>query len=261
MTLWDALILGIIQGATEFLPVSSSGHLVLGQTLLGVEAPGVAFEIVVHVATLISVLVVYRQRIARLVTDAVRGQRDAWSYIGLLVLATIPAAVIGLGFEDRIAALFEDPRAVALAFLVTGALLWSTRRALERGADRHPRVGSALAMGFAQSFALIPGISRSGSTVVAGLWARVDPTEAAAFSFLMSIPAIAGAAVLKAPDVMAAGGDALAPLLVGGLAAALTGVLAIRSFVALLRRRAFHQFALYLWPLGILFLIYLGVWR
>ncbi len=257
MSVWEALILGIVQGATEFLPVSSSGHLVVGQELLGINAPGVGFEIAVHVATLLSVVVVYRERLLRLLGDALKGVRSAWAYVGMLVIATIPAAVVGLGFEDRISALFDAPWTVAVAFAVTGGLLWSTRRALARDPSDAPTFQTATAMGLAQAFALIPGISRSGTTVVTGLWSKVDPKEAAAFSFLMSIPAISGAAILKAPEILESGDLALQPLIVGGIAAAVTGVLAIRSFVALLDKRSFYQFAFYLWPVAALFLIYL----
>jgi undecaprenyl pyrophosphate phosphatase UppP len=111
VTIWEALILGVIQGATEFLPVSSSGHLVMGQAVLGLSVPGVFFEVAVHLATLVSVLVVYRERVARLVMGAVRREGHAWRYIGLLILATVPAAVIGVGLGDQIEALFEAPAA------------------------------------------------------------------------------------------------------------------------------------------------------
>ncbi|MBT8402465.1 MAG: undecaprenyl-diphosphate phosphatase, partial [Gemmatimonadetes bacterium] len=158
-------------------------------------------------------------------------------------------------FEDRLEALFDDPVVPGIAFLITGLVLWSSRAALARDPAGHPGVRIALLIGVAQAFALVPGISRSGSTVVAALWLGVAPVEAAAFSFLMAIPAIAGAAVLQVPDVMEGpigiGGLALA---VGSLAAAVTGVVAIRTFVAMLRRRSFHQFALYVWVLGVAFL-------
>ena len=257
MSAWEALILGVIQGATEFLPVSSSGHLVVGQELLGINAPGVGFEIAVHVATLLSVMLVYRERLIGLARDSLRGDRAAWAYVGMLVVATIPAAVVGLGWEDQIGELFDAPEVVAFAFVITGCLLWSTRGALRREPSDRPTFGTAAIMGLAQAFALVPGISRSGSTVVAGLWSKVDPKEAAAFSFLMSMPAIAGAAVLKTPEILESGELALQPLLIGGVAAALTGVLAIRSFVALLAKRSFYQFAFYLWPAAILFFFYL----
>ncbi|HSG50150.1 MAG TPA: undecaprenyl-diphosphate phosphatase, partial [Longimicrobiales bacterium] len=143
-----------------------------------------------------------------------------------------------------------------VAFLVTGLLLWSTRGAMKRNPDAHPVLRTAVIMGLAQAFALVPGISRSGTTVVAGLWAGVAGREAAAFSFLMAVPAIAGAAVLQIPDLQGAGLPA-GPLLAGSLAAALTGVLAIRSFVLLLQKQAFHRFAYYLWPLGVGFIAYL----
>jgi undecaprenyl-diphosphatase len=260
VSLWEAIVLGIVQGATEFLPVSSSGHLVLSQELMGLAIPGVLFEVAVHLATLVSILVVYRERVMRLVSGSLRGDREAWSYVGLLVVATIPAAVIGLLFKERIEAIFDDPVVTGVAFLVTGALLWSTRSALRRNPTGHPMLWTAVLMGFAQAFALIPGVSRSGTTVVAALWAGVAGREAAAFSFLMAVPAIAGAAVLQIPDVSAA---SLSPatLIGGGVAAAVTGVLAIRSFVVLLQRQSFHRFALYLWPLGVAFLVYLTLLR
>ena len=256
MSLWEAVVLGIVQGATEFLPVSSSGHLVLTQQLLGITIPGVLFEVAVHVATLVSILLVYRERVARLVTGSLRGEAESLGYVGLLVVATIPAGVLGLFFKDRIEAIFDDPAVAGVAFLVTGFLLWSTRAAMKRDPAAHPALRVAVIMGLAQAFALIPGISRSGTTVVAGLWAGVAGREAAAFSFLMAVPAIAGAAVLQIPDLQAAALPA-GPLLAGSVAAAITGVLAIRSFVVLLQKQAFHRFAYYLWPLGVGFLVYL----
>jgi len=257
---WEALLLGLVQGATEFLPVSSSGHLVIGQALLGVAVPGVVFEVVVHIATLASILLVYRQRVAELVGGLVAGRGEAWRYAALLVLATLPAVAAGLFLRAPIEALFEDARSVGAALLVTGALLWTTRWSLRRQDWSDAGVGSALAMGVAQSFALVPGISRSGATVVVGLWLGVEPREAAAFSFLMAVPAIGGAAVLQVaeagPGVSAVPGGALA---LGGLAAAVTGVAAIRTFVALLRKRAFHHFAPYCWVVGGGFLAWLAV--
>lgn len=260
MNPWESLVLGIVQGATEFLPVSSSGHLVIGQSLMGIAVPGVVFEVTVHLATLASILLVYRTRVARLLRHAAQGRGEAWRYLGLLALATLPAAAVGLLFRRRVEALFEAPVWVGGALLVTGALLWTTRRALRREAWSEPAAAAALAMGVAQSFALIPGISRSGATVVAGLWLGVEPREAAAFSFLMAIPAIGGAALLQAPEALEGmGGVAPAVLALGGLAAAVTGVLAIRTFVALLRKRAFHAFAPYCWAVGGGFLIYLAL--
>ncbi len=258
MNLWEAVFLGAIQGATEFLPVSSSGHLVVGQTLLGLEIQGVQFEVAVHVATLISVIVIYRDRILDLLSGVLKRDPGAWRYIGLLAVATLPAGLTGVFFRDIIQGLFESPFVPAIAFLVTGLILWSTRAALGREDWKKPGWRVALLIGFAQAFALIPGISRSGTTVAMALWLGVAAEEAAAFSFLMAIPAIAGAAVLQIPELASEGltlsGAALAA---GSIVAAVTGIVAIKAFVALLAKRAFHRFAIYCWGIGSAFLLYL----
>lgn len=258
MNIWEAVLLGLLQGTTEFLPVSSSGHLVVGQTLLGLEIPGVQFEVAVHVATLFSVFVIYRGRLIDLVYGTLRRDRDAWRYVGLLAVATLPAGIVGVFFRDAIEGLFESPFVPATAFLVTGAILWSTRRTLGREEWNTPGWRVALLMGLAQAFALVPGISRSGMTVAMALWLGVAAGEAAAFSFLMAIPAIGGAALLQIPELasetLALSGTALAA---GSIVAAITGVLAIKAFVVLLERKAFHRFAIYCWALGAAFLFYL----
>lgn len=260
MSIIEALVLGFVQGATEFLPVSSSGHLVIGQALMDIRIPGVAFEVAVHVATLVSVLLVYRKRVGALLIGALQGDREAWRYGGLLVLATVPAAVVGVGFGNLVEGMFDAPAVAGFALLVTGTFLWTSKGALARGPTKHPGALAALAMGIAQAFAIIPGISRSGATVVLGLWMGVEAEEAAAFSFLMAVPAILGAAVLKAPDLFAGGsGIPLQSLAVGAAAAAVIGVLAIWTFVAMLRRRAFHRFGPYCWGVGIVFLIFLAL--
>ena len=258
MNVWEAVFLGVLQGATEFFPVSSSGHLVVGQTLLGLEISGVQFEVAVHMATLISVLLVYRGRLMDLLYGTLRRDGDAWRYVGLLALATLPAGIVGIFFRDAIERLFESPFVPATAFLVTGVILWSTRRTLGREEWKKPGWGVALLIGFAQAFALVPGISRSGTTVAMALWLGVAAEEAAAFSFLMAIPAIGGAALLQIPELASEGltlsGTALAA---GFTVAAITGVLAIKAFVVLLSRKTFHRFAIYCWTIGTAFLLYL----
>ena len=304
MSNWEAILLGIVQGLTEFLPVSSSGHLVVGQALLGIELPGVGFEVAVHFATLVSVLVAYRRRVGALMRGAARMDPAAWRYLALIVLANIPAAAVYFLLGDVVERAFETPAAAGAAFLVTGGVLWSARGALRRGALRRrgagmqdrdvgdltselprgpqpgeqldlldpPRPdepgpfsgaagpGAVMLIGVAQAFALFPGISRSGSTVVAALWLGVESDDAAEFSFLMSVPAIFGATLLQLLDA----GEAVsalgaAPLVLGAVAAALTGLLAIRIFLAVLRARSFHRFAPYPWILGLLFLGYLWI--
>ena len=259
MTWFESVILGIVQGATEFLPVSSSGHLVMAQELLAVRIPGVLFEVAVHVATLVSILLVYRTRVGELVVGVVKGDREALTYAGLIVVATIPAGLLGVFGKDAIERLFDNPWAPGFALLVTGTFLWSSRAVLEKADAPRPTWAAAFLIGIAQAFALVPGISRSGATVVAALWMGVEAREAAAFSFLMALPAIAGAAVLQIPDLGGAEAAALAPgvVLAGSVAAGVTGVLAIRTFNAMLARRSFHFFAPYCWAVGALYLAYL----
>ena len=165
---------------------------------------------------------------------------------------------MGFSSGDAIERLFESPFVPATAFLVTGVILWSTRRTLGREEWKKPGWGVALLIGFAQAFALVPGISRSGTTVAMALWLGVAAEEAAAFSFLMAIPAIGGAALLQIPELASEGltlsGTALAA---GFTVAAITGVLAIKAFVVLLSRKTFHRFAIYCWTIGTAFLLYL----
>lgn len=251
MTWWEGLLLGVVQGLTEFLPVSSSGHLVLAEAALGLPSPGVVLEVVLHVATLLAVVWVYRIRIWSLMRGAVGGDRAAWLYIGLLALATVPAALIGLLLEETIERAFDSLIVVGVGLLITGGLLWSTTGVVDRTSRQRPAATGALAIGAAQALALMPGISRSGSTITAAVWLGVKPVQAAEFSFLMAIPAVAGAGVLQARHIatdLARMGTG--PLFVGFVASLVCGILAITFLVALLERRAFHSFAPYCWLLG-----------
>ena len=263
MTWYEGVLLGFLQGATEFLPVSSSGHLVMGQTLLGLELPGMAFEVALHFATLLSVVVVYRERIGALLAGVARGDRSQLRYAGLLVLASVPAGIAGVGFGDFFARLFDNAAVTGVALLVTGCVVWSARGALAREPAAAPGIGVAFTMGLAQAAAIVPGISRSGATVVAALWRGVDPREAAAFSFLMSVPAVGGAALLKVPELVggagtggAEGAEVVSMAVLGAAAvfACVTGVAAIRAFRAVLESRSLHRFAPYPWVMGALFL-------
>ena len=305
MSVLQAIILGVIQGLTEFFPVSSSGHLVLGQELLGIRVPGILFDVLVHVGTLVSVIVVYRRRLTELLLGAFgRGPKGAWTYIFKLGLATVPAVIAGLTLKDFFEARFDDPVFAATMILVTGCVVWSSRWATRSEAfgplelipigvagvlsliggtivpflavlalqavlmavtratapkERHdePTWGGALMMGIGQSLAILPGISRSGTTVITGLWRRLDPVAAAEFSFLMSIPAILGAAVLQVPDVLGRPLPVSPAVLISGFVAALVaGIIAIRFFVLLLERQEFHFFAYYCWAAAGLFLIF-----
>jgi undecaprenyl-diphosphatase len=307
MTWWEAVVLGVIQGLTEFFPVSSSGHLVMGGAVLGLEIPGIMFEVAVHVATLISVLFVYRMRIWTLIRGCCGlEEQSAWPYVLKIVLATIPAVIVGFTMQDWFEARFDDPIFAGTMVLVTGSFVWSSRWVRDEGKrawpydwmpilfaagvsllagtvvpfiavlgvealimfvsratapkewQTEPSWSGALLMGIAQSAAILPGISRSGSTVLAGMWRRLDPVAAAEFSFLMSIPAILGAAVLKLRDMGTEGMTVgVTPLLAGSVAAGVSGILAISLFVALLKRQNFYMFAYYCWAAGALFVLFM----
>ena len=256
MSWWEGLILGVVQGLTEFLPVSSSGHLVVAEAALGLHTPGVFVEVAVHVATLAAVAIVYWRRLAELVVGVARGDREAWRYVGLLLLASVPAGVVGVLFKDWFESTFDSLVIVGVDFLLTGAILWSTRyvRAPVRDVPSAP---SALGIGIAQACAILPGVSRSGSTVAAGMWLGVDAVKAAEFSFLMSMPAIAGAAVLQIPDLTSGTASAgIGALAVSFVAAMVSGAAAIWMLLRLLERRAFHRFAPYCWVLGVATLVW-----
>lgn len=256
MTPLQAAILGVVQGLTEFLPVSSSAHLVMADALLGIREPGVLFETLVHVATLGAVLWVYRARVDELARGVLRWEADSVRYVGLLAVASVPAGLAGVLGRDFFVSTFDRPPAAAALLLVTGGLVWSLRRTAVDAREPRPGPGQALLVGVAQAFAILPGISRSGSTVAAGVWRGVEPVRMAEFSFLLSVPAIGGAALLELDGLGAAAAAGGAPALaVGFLAALVAGVAAIRLFVRTLEARSFHHFAWYCWAAGGAYLV------
>jgi len=259
MTLWQGIVLGLVQGLTEFLPVSSSGHLRVLEVVTGVHTPGVFVEVMLHVATLGSVLVVYGPRLWAIVRGVVARRPPELRMAGLLALATLPAGVIGVAFHKQVEAA-ASLVLVGAGFIVTGLMNWSTRRLA--GSRPEPTVGVAVGIGFAQALAAVfRGVSRSGSTVCAALWGGLGPTAAAEFSFLLAIPVIAGAAILEARHmaVNVAAVGAL-PLAVSFVLAFASGIWSIRFLVALLQRGRFYAFAPYNWIVGSLTIGY-AVWR
>jgi len=261
MTLFDAILLGILQGATEFLPVSSSGHLALVQNLLtGFAQPGLLFDIMLHIGTMIAVIGYFRKDLAGLLTSPWR--QDEASPVQrrmliLIVLGSIPTAVIGLLFKDLFEELFGYPLIVCLMLLVTGGLLIVAERFRSASRDQAQMTWKdALVVGTVQGLAIIPGISRSGSTIAALLLRGVDGETAARFSFLLALPAIFGAALLSIKDMdqIATG---MVPIYLAGTAAALlTGLICIHFLMAVIRRRRLKWFAFYCWGIGIAGLIY-----
>ena len=255
MNLWQGLVLGLVQGLTEFLPVSSSGHLVLVEALTGVHFTDVTVEVSLHVATLASVLVLYGRRLWQIVRGVASADRSSLRYAGLLVVASIPAGLIGVLLHHQIEAAFHSMMWLGIQFLITGAILWSTRG--PTGDRAEPSTGAATVIGLAQAFAILPAISRSGATVAAALRAGLTPHAAAEFSFLMSIPVIAGAGLLEARDaVLNLSQIGVVPWAVSFVAAFAAGIWSIRWLVALLQRGRFYAFAPYCWAVGVFTLVY-----
>lgn len=256
----EALLLGIVQGLTEFFPVSSSGHLAMIQTVMGVEEEGgLVFEIAVHVATLVAIVLFYRKRIRELIAGVFLGRGDSIGYGAKLAVGTVPAVVVGLTAKDAVEAAFQSPELVALDLLITGALLLTTRWTVPRAQLTTPTFAMALAIGCAQAFAILPGISRSGTTVAIALALGLAPVAAAEFSFLLGVIAIAGAAVLMLPDLAGVSSDAYGAIAIGSVAALVSGIAAIWLFIRMLDRQVFHLFAYYAWAVGGLFLFW--IWR
>ena len=255
MTYFDAILLGTLQGATEFLPVSSSGHLALAQHLLGdFQQPGVLFDVLLHLGTMVAVILYFRRDLGGLISslwrrDEVAGQQRFM--VGLLIAGSIPTAVIGLLFKDFFISLFDRPVIVCIMLLVTGGLLWLAER-LRQSDQARTRMSlvDAIVVGTVQGCAIIPGISRSGSTIAVLLMRGVDGATAARFSFLLALPAVFGAALLSLKDLEAIPAGSALPYLAGTAAALATGLLCIHLLLGVIRRRRLHWFALYCWAVG-----------
>jgi len=227
------LILGLIQGITEFLPVSSSGHLVIAKFLLGVESPGPGLEIVLHLATVIAVVIVLWKEFKKL-SDI--------KYAAMVALGLVPAAVVGVVFSDQLDAAFGNPLPVGLFFLLTAGVLLSTK--WTKPGHKPMTWWRALIIGLAQVFSLLPGISRSGITISAALMLGLEPEEAFRFSFFMLIPAVVGGALLKAKDISHLGHPGfIAVGFVASLAAGVASLFFLRKTVV---SRKFFWFSAYL---------------
>jgi len=248
----DAAFWGLIQGLTEFLPISSSGHLVLVPALLGREGPDLATSAVLHLGTLIAVLIYFRTDIAEILRLTSHGK---W-LLRLLAIGSVPAVVLGLSLRGVFEGLNDRPTAVAVALLITGIVLFATRwiptgrRQMEDSADV-----DAVALGLGQALALIPGVSRSGSTIAAGLMRGFDRAEAARYSFLLGIPVIAGAGLLEFIDVSTDAGGVPAATWMGMAVAAVSGYAAIAFLLKAIGRLGLAPFGIYCVSFGLLALI------
>lgn len=268
MSYWEALLLGVIQGLTEFLPVSSSGHLVLGKALLGIEINDITFEVFVHFGTLLAVMTVFRNDILLLLKGFValvtfkgkssnEEEKQGIKMLWLLFLGTLPAAVLGLLFKDYFEAAFQSPRFVCAALLVTGLLLLSTRFIKNKGAELN--VPNTLIIGFAQVGAIFPGISRSGTTISTALLLGIEREAAARFSFLLAVPLILGASGKQAVDMLSdlPSTHEMIGIALGTLAAYVSGLFAIKWLVSAIKQGMFDRFAYYCFVVGMIGIIVL----
>lgn len=260
MTFIEALILGIIQGLTEFLPVSSSGHLELGSVLLGIQSEdNLLFAIILHGATALSTVIVFRKDIADIFKGLLQFKwNDSWKYAMMIVISMIPVGLVGVLFEDQIEAFFGGKVVLVGCMLLLTAVLLSITYYSKKNEGEVTFV-KALIIGIAQTIAILPGVSRSGATISTGLILGVDKAKAAKFSFLMVLPPILGAMLLKAKDVIEAPEVmqdlSLTNLLVGFLAAFVSGLLACQWMINIVKKGKLIYFAVYCGVVGIVAIV------
>ncbi len=272
MSLIDAIILGIVQGLTEFLPISSSGHLVLGQELLGIiHQPDIAFEVFVHFGTLISVIAMFWKDIRLIILSIVQVISSPFKIKSIykenyhfriavyIFIGSLPAGIIGLMFKNDVELLFNDPKFVAVMLLITGLILFLTKFSNPRK-DSKVGLASAIVIGFAQAVAIIPGISRSGITISSGLFSGVSSAEAARFSFLLSLPVIFGATIMETKELLEVPirNDQFFVLFAGTIVSAISGYIAIKLVLSIIQKQKFSWFAYYCFIVGILGLFFIG---
>ncbi|MBO8164584.1 MAG: undecaprenyl-diphosphate phosphatase [Brevibacillus sp.] len=254
-----SIILGIVQGLTEFLPISSTGHLVLFGKLFGLREAGLMFDTMLHFGTLIAVVTAFWSEVRYVLTHPFS------RLSGLLVVGTIPTAVIGLTFHDFFKEISQTGQTIGFEFLATGLILWSVESI--KGGHRpfsHINYTDALIIGTLQGAAILPAISRSGLTIAGSLLRGIKREDAARFSFLLSLPAILGATILQAKDLMGSESASLllAPMLVGTAFAAIAGYAAIRWMLKIISTHSLKGFAIYVWGLGIAIVLlqFIGKW-
>lgn len=269
MSWFEAIVMGIFQGVAEFLPISSSGHLALLQYIFKIKEGNLFFTEMLHFGTLLSIFIVYFKDIARIIYEffgligtilkrkkITRLTKYQWFGM-LIIVGSIPTAIIGLSLKDFFESLYTSIVPIGVAFIVTGFLLWFAERSGGEGKDvRDVKLIDAILIGIFQGIAIIPGISRSGSTIVGGLFRGLKKPVATEYSFLLALPATFGAFLLGMKDVVE-GGEAFVngPLILGVILSAVTGVFAIKALIKLLNRNKLKYFSYYLWTLGVLTII------
>jgi len=264
-----AIILGVIQGFTEFLPISSSGHLVLASEFLNLNAPGNVLEVMLHLGTLFSVIVCFWHKICYLIVDFFSFFKKSkkrkqygknynqYNNLSLyLIIASIPAVITGLFLDNYFSAIFDKVIYTGLALFFTGLVLWfADRYATGRRALASMTTVDALIIGLWQSIAVLPGISRAGMTISAGFRRGLRKEEAVEWSFLMSIPIIAGATVMKLPQIFNNPDIQLQTIILGTLSSFLAGVFAIKLLLKIIKNNGWRIFAIYCWIVGSLIVI------
>ncbi len=265
MEIYQGIILGIIQGLTEFLPVSSSGHLVLGQIYFNITESGLVFDVSVHMGTLAAVLVVYFSDVRDILASVYRflgdrslaGKDENLTFAWCIIVGSVPTALIGLGLKQFEHILFSSSFLVGGMLLVTGVILWVSRNYYrdDTGEGSGLTTWRALIIGIVQGFAVVPGISRSGSTIAAAMFTGIDRTRAAKFSFLLSVPAICGAQIISIKDALEKGVLIDPATIYGTIVSFIVGLVALKLLLKLVHTGKFHLFAPYCWLAGVLALI------
>lgn len=261
MTFFHAILLGLVQGLTEFLPVSSSGHLAIAQHFLpGFDQPGLLFDVLLHAGTMAAVLLYFRREVGRLFTAYFRKDEQAKTdrrILNLLVLGSIPTAIIGLTGKDFFEGLFENLPVIGSMLIVTACLLFLAGKMRRDGrGEAQMNAVDAILVGIAQGAAILPGISRSGSTIACLLLRGIDGETAARFSFLLALPAVGGATLLSLRDLQHVAPGELPAYAVGSLVAFASGLLAIRFLLAVVRNRRLRGFAIYCLLMGSTIILY-----
>ncbi|WP_461180294.1 undecaprenyl-diphosphate phosphatase [Virgibacillus kimchii] len=265
-TLLRYLVLGLFQGFTEPIPISSSGHLVILQDLFGLVADGLSFEILVNFGSLIAVLIIYRKDIIRLIQNGLLyivkkedSTKDDFQFVVFLVVATIPTGILGLLFEDVISDNLSGVATVGYTLLITGAALWMIRNLRGRKNDGDLTVKDAVIIGFAQSVALIPGISRSGATIVAAMLLGMKQETALRFSFLLYIPVSLGITVLSVTDIIRDPDfdTLMIPYAIAFIASIIASYFALKWFINVMKRGDLKYFAFYCFIVGFLVILFM----
>ncbi len=269
MDILQAIIIGLVQGLTEFLPVSSSAHLIFTQQALGLSDVGLAFDVLLHVGTLVAVVAYFFSDIISMIKgfflsliDLKDGKfmeevrRDPYKKLAwLTIIATIPVGIVGVLFNDLVESLFTGITVPAFFLLITGCLLYVSQRMNSGGIDlSNITLKEALIMGCGQALAVMPGLSRSGTTIAAGLFSGLDKEFAAKFSFILSIPAILGAGVFQLKD-LSGGNVEIDACIAGFIVAVISGYLAISVLLKLIREKSLDIFAYYCWIVGAVILV------